>query len=158
MTISETTKRTVKIRSASPALIVAVQKGLSKLGPYDWFDCRDFAKKVAEKGGEKDLSYEISCYMSDLVNLNLVEYKWVWERGRRIHYRSVATPDLIDKAFSGKEEEVADAPPPKPKKKKKKKKRICCDAQELVKLKSGRLKCRNCGKKFGKKKKKEDEK
>lgn len=152
MTTTKTT-RMVKIRHADPDLINTVRQGLSKLGPYDWYDCRDFARRVADKGGGKDFSYEIGCHISDLVNLGLVEYKWVWERGRRIHYRSIATQDLLDKAFSS--EAKADLAPPPPEKKKKKKAKICCDAQELVKLKSGRKKCRNCGKKFGKKKKEE---
>lgn len=160
MTTSTTEmKKKTKISSAKPEVIEVIKKGLLSLGDIDWFDCRDLARKIAERGGNKDLAYHVSELISDLVKLNLIEHQWVWDRGRRIHYRSVATQKRLIDAFSLNPEPKEDAPDrPKKKKKKKKKKLVCCDAQDLVILKSGRKKCRNCGKKFGKKKKKEESK
>lgn len=144
-----------KINAARPEVILVIRKGLIELGGDAWFDCRDLARKVAEKGGEKDLAYEVGTLTPDLVKLGLIEYQWVWDRGRRIHYRSVATEPLLREVFDQPQPEADDEKPKK--KKKKKKKLVCCDAQDLVRLKSGRKKCRNCGKKFGKKKKKKVE-
>jgi hypothetical protein len=150
-------KKKAKISSAKPEVIEVIKKGLLGLGSVDWLDCRDLARKVAEKGGNKELAYHVSELISDLVRLNLIEYQWVWDRGRRINYRSIATQKRLTEAFSPKPKPKEYVPDSPKKKKKKKKKLVCCDAQDLVILKSGRKKCRSCGKKFGKKKKKKED-
>lgn len=152
------TRGMTKIDMASPEVIEVTRRGLSAINGSSWLDCRGFAKSIAERGGNKDLSYEVSVLIPDLARLGLIEYQWIWDRGRRIHYRSTSTESKFSAAISGgtadlEGQDIASACDAPPVKEKKKKRPVCCEAQDLFKMKSGRKKCRNCGKKFGKKKK-----
>jgi hypothetical protein len=156
--MAKVTVNASKIQLASQRLLEVTRKGLSEINGNDWLDCSGISKSIADKGGDRGMYYDVMTLIPDLARMGLVEYQWVWDRGRRMHYRSISTDRKFSDALNPKEKECREGiVDQNTKKKKKKKKKIkCCASPNIARLKSGRKKCKSCGKKFGKKKEVKD--